>query len=234
MLGSVPPTGGEELDSRRCSPAVARATLRDIARANMLFGGRSAVAYGMERLVGTRHLHRTLAVLDLGAGMGDVMQWLADRPPARRPIEIRPVALDWHREAARLCRAQGLPTVVGDVRQLPIGPASVDIVVASQLLHHFPRETAAQLLGQFDRLARVGVVIADLERHALAAVGIWVAASVLAFHRASRRDGVTSVRRGFSVGELAGLMEAAGVEGTVCRRPGYRLVAVWETRRADS
>lgn len=231
---TLPPSGNEALDSPRCDPVVARATLRDIAIANTLFGGRSAVAYGLARLVAGQQFPRTLAVLDVGAGMGDVSRWIAHRALGQRAMRVRPIALDWHREAGRLCQAQGLPAIVGDVRHLPIGPASVDVVVASQVLHHFPRETVVRLIGQFDRLARVGVVIADLEPRALAAVGIWVASFALAFHRASRRDGVTSVRRGFAVEELAGLLAEAGLEATVHRRPGYRVVAVWETRSANA
>lgn len=234
MRRVLPPSGNEALDSPRCDPAVARATLRDIALANKLFGGRSAVAYGLRRLVAGQRSPRTLVLLDLGAGMGDVTQWIAQRASAQRSIYIQPVALDWHGEAARLCRAQGLPTIVGDVRHLPIRPAAVDVVVASQVLHHFPRETVVRLLGQFDRLARVGVVIADLEPRAFATVGLWVASFALAFHRASRRDGVTSVRRGFTVEELGGLLQEAGLEATVHRRPGYRVVAVWETQSADA
>jgi hypothetical protein len=55
---------------------------------------------------------------------------------------------------------------------------------------------------------------------------------VLRFHPVSRRDGVVSVRRGYSSRSLRDLLQAAGIKGTVRRRPGYRLVAYWRAPRA--
>jgi hypothetical protein len=55
---------------------------------------------------------------------------------------------------------------------------------------------------------------------------------VLRFDANTVSDGVTSLRRGYTAGELRALLAAAGVDGTVERRPGYRLVAVWRPRPA--
>ncbi|MBA3554213.1 MAG: hypothetical protein H0W29_05595, partial [Gemmatimonadales bacterium] len=41
---------------------------------------------------------------------------------------------------------------------------------------------------------------------------------------------LTSIRRGYTAGELRSLLEAAGIVGRVSRRPGYRLVATWRPR----
>lgn len=173
-----------------------------------------------------------LTILDVGAGSGDIAAFLARRA-TRRGIRLRPVALDCHRSAARLCRDAGLPSLVADVWSLPLTERSVDVVVASQLLHHFTREAGVRLLGDLTRLARVGVVVADLCRARAAALGIWLASFALAFHPVTRRDGVTSVRRGFTEAELAGLLRAAGIPASVHRRPGYRLVAAWRVPGAN-
>lgn len=218
--GVLPPRGCEALDSPACDPALARATLRDVAKANTLFGGRAAVTFGLDRLLVHRPGER-VTILDVGAGMGDILGYVK----ARR-IGIRPLALDWHREAARLCRTHDIPVIVGDVRDLPLGPRSVDVVVVSQLLHHLTREELVPLLQRLHRAVRIGVVIADIERRRSAAWGIWLASFALAFHRVSRRDGVISVRRGFTCAELTDLLREAGLSGTVHRRPGFRIVAV--------
>jgi ubiquinone/menaquinone biosynthesis C-methylase UbiE len=223
--------GAEVLDTPYLAPDITRATLADIARANALFGGRSAVVWGVDRLVrGTSA--QTLTLLDVGAGMGDVASWLARR---RQPgaANLIPVALDRHREAARLCRARALPSVQGDAFQLPVADRSVDVVVASQLLHHFNRAAAQHLVRELTRVARVGVVVGDLRRSQVAAAGIWLAAVVLRFHAASRHDGVVSVRRGYTKQELAELLREAGVAASVASRPGFRLVATWRVSDAD-
>src|SRR3712207_2435558 len=48
------------------------------------------------------------------------------------------------------------------------------------------------------------------------------------FHPVSRHDGVVSILRGFTAGELAALVrEAVGVTPVVRRRLGWRLAASW-------
>lgn len=224
--------GCEALDRPGCDPALARATLFDIRRANSLFGGRGAAAFGLECLLSHLPQDRRLTLLDLGAGAGDVASWLAHRG-AMADRRVVPIAVDRHRVAATLCAEAGVASVVGDVAALPIAERGVDLVLASQFLHHFSPDGAVMLLRLFDRIARIGVIIADLRRHPFAVGGIWLAARVLRFHPVSRHDGVLSVRRGYTASELAELLAAAAIEGTVYRRPGYRLVAVWPTSHAN-
>ncbi|HWP37909.1 MAG TPA: methyltransferase domain-containing protein [Gemmatimonadales bacterium] len=223
--------GTEALDSPALDPAVAGATLRDIAISNALFGGRRAVAYGVLQLVGRLDPERQLRVLDVGAGRGDVLADLRRRW-ARRGVTLAGLALDRHREAARLCRGHGLPAVVGDAFALPLRSGSVDVVVASQLLHHFTRAAALDLVREFTRVVRIGVVIADLRRTLAARIGIQLAARLLRFHPVSRADGVVSVDRGFTLGELRDLLHRAAVPAVVRRRPGFRLVAWWRSNHA--
>ena len=223
--------GVEALDTPTLDRTTARATLTDIARANLLFGGNAAVAHGVKRILGDDHRRSTLTIADVGAGAGDVLQSLT-RMLTRRGIAATGIAVDWHREAAAMAREQGQGAAVGDAFALPLASRSIDVVVASQLLHHFSRDAAIRLLRELDRVARMGVVISDLRRARTAAWGIWLAASIMRFHPVSRADGVLSVRRGFSARELADLCRDAGVSAAVTQRPGYRLLAYWRTDRA--
>lgn len=226
--------GEEALDTRSCAPDIARATLRDIAISNALFGGRSAAAFGLrlllQKIPAPGH---PLILLDLGAGSGDIARHLTRRARTAG-VDLIPVAVDTHRTAARLCRAAGLHTVIADAAALPFRDKSVDIVLVSQFLHHFTRETAAMLVQALHRLARVGVIVADARRTAAAAAGIWLASHVLRFHPTTRHDGVLSVRRSFTAAELASLLTAGGVRAHVHRRPGFRLVAAWRTPGAQA
>lgn len=222
--------GVEALDTPHLAAEITRVTLSDIARANTLFGGRSAVVWGVDQLLeGTAAEVHTL--LDVGAGMGDVASWF-ERRRGRGP-KLRALALDRHKEAARLCRERGLASVQGDAFRLPMADRSIDVVVASQLLHHFNRAAAVHLARELTRVARVGVVVGDLRRSRIAVMGIWCAAVVLRFHRVSRRDGVTSVRRGYTVPQLTELLHEAGIAAAVTVRPGFRLVATWRVSDAE-
>lgn len=227
MSLAISPIGEEALDRPGAPAAVVETTLNDIARVNAWLGGRAAAAFGVDTLLNRSSPGRRLTLLDVGAGSGDIVHHLRRRA-ARRGVIIAPLAIERHPVAARLCRRAGLAAVVSDGARLPLPDRSVDLVVVSQVLHHLTRDAAATLLRELDRVARLGVVVADLRRHIVAALGIWLASYPLRLHPVTRRDGVTSVRRGFTPAELGQLLRLAGVSGAVHRRPGYRLVAVWK------
>ena len=230
MSAVTSPIGTEALDGPACPTDLARATLSDIARSNTLFGGRAAVWFGVKALLPDRP-GPALTFLDIGAGGGDIAAY-AVRNARSLGITLKPVAVDRHRAAVGLCRERGFPSLVADACQIPLGPASVDIIILSQVLHHFHRDAGIALLRALKPLARRGIVVADLRRSAAAAVGIWVAGLALGFHPVTRRDGFTSVRRGFSRADLSAILSSAGIPAPVHRRPGYRLVGAWRNANA--
>jgi ubiquinone/menaquinone biosynthesis C-methylase UbiE len=230
-LLAVSRVGREVLDGQAGEPRVVQATLRDIARVNALLGGRAAAAFGLRTLLRTAPRGRPLTLLDVGAGSGDIASHLAALAARWRAV-LSPIPVERHPVAARLCRRRGLAPVIADGGDLPLADRSVDIVLASQLLHHLERSSAAALARELDRVARVGVIVADLQRASAAAWGIWLASYPLRLHAVTRRDGVTSVRRGFTPAELRQLLRAVGIESEVYRRPGFRLVAVWRAQGA--
>ncbi|MGH7525249.1 MAG: methyltransferase domain-containing protein, partial [Gemmatimonadales bacterium] len=140
--------------------------------------------------------------------------------------------LERSRVAAGLAQGVGLPCAVACAGTPPLRDKSVDFVLASQVAHHLSHAAVVRLLRTCDRLARLGVVVADLRRGRLAQVAFWCGARALGFDRYTVADGLTSIRRGYTVGELRGLLTAAGVQGRVTRRPGYRLVATWRPASA--
>lgn len=231
MTLAISPLGSEVLDRPGAPPTVVEATLRDIARANAWLGGRAAAAFGLDALLHGMRPGSPLTLLDVGAGSGDIARHLVRRA-AGRGLTLAPLAVERLPLAARLCLGAGVTAAVGDAASLPFADRSADVVLASQILHHLTRESGAVLLRELNRVARVGVIVADLRRHRIAALGFWLAAHAMRLHSVTRRDGVTSVHRGFTQGELSDLLRAAGVSGSVHRRPGYRLVAVWRVAGA--
>jgi ubiquinone/menaquinone biosynthesis C-methylase UbiE len=220
------------LDGPSCPVALARATLKDIARSNRWFGGRAAVWFGVRELLGRGTAGRIpVSVLDVGAGAGDIATFLVRRG-REHGLSLRVIGLDCHRAAAQLCRERSVPSTVADVWSLPFRDRDFDVIILSQVLHHFRPDAAVQLLRVLSRLARRGLVVADLQKSAAAAAGIWLAGWALGFHPVTRRDGVTSVRRGFSFRGLSELLLAAGMRSEVHARPGYRLVAIWRAGAA--
>jgi len=217
--------GVELLDDPRADPALVRRALADIARTNRLFGGTHAVIATLDRHFRTAP-HRPWTLLDIGTGQGDIP--LAAAKAARRHgIDLRLVGVERIPAAARIAREQGLAAVLADGGSLPFAPKSVDVVIASQVLHHFPRDTAARWIRAFDRIARRAVVLADLHRSPVAMAAWWLASFPLGLHRVTRHDGVVSLQRGYSKPEFQELCAQAGVKARVRHEPIARLVADW-------
>jgi ubiquinone/menaquinone biosynthesis C-methylase UbiE len=228
--------GTELLDDPRADPIAVGEELRDIARLNALFGGTRAVVRELEpffergKREGGRGKGDTWTLLDVGTGLGDIPR-AAARAARRHGITLRLVGIEVNRAAARLARgaAQAAPLaiVLADGGALPLGPRSVDVVVASQVLHHLPREVGVRWIAALDRVARRAVVLADLRRSRVAMAGVWAAAFGLGMSGVTRRDAVVSLKRGYTKRELAAILAEAGVNAPARYRAGFRIVAAW-------
>ena len=218
----------ELLDAPDVDPAVVTRSLRDVARSNTLFGGRSAAIEEFKDTL--RELPRSASLLDVGTGLGDIphrAREIADE----NGIELHAFGLDSAEELARASRTGVDSAVCGDALRLPFADRSVDVVMCSQVLHHFSRPEAVRLLREMDRVARVRVIVSDIRRSRIAAIGLWLASFPLRFHAVSRHDGVVSVMRGFTPDELLDTVrEAVTRPATVRRRRVFRVTTSWAPR----
>ena len=222
--------GIERLDEPGVDPAVRVRSLADVARSNVLFGGRRAVVREVERAL--PYVHGPVRLLDVGTGLGDIPAAVAALAQHRgRPITS--IGVDLAPELAGVARDRGVPAFCGDAFRLPLADRSVDLVTCSQLLHHFPEPECRMLLLELNRVARHCVIVGDLRRSWVAAAGFWLASFPLRFHAVTRHDGTLSVLRGFTADELRALVrDAVGAPVTVHRRAGWRLTATWTPRGA--
>lgn len=223
--------GNEVLDSD-VAPELRLRSHRDIALANRLFGGVRAVRAEVEPLLleHRRDGNEELTLLDVGTGTGDIPARLLPLA-SRLGVRLRVVGVDDERELLTAPHRGPLLPVIANALALPLATRSVDIVICSQVLHHFVYDDALCLLRELDRVARRRVVIADLRRSWVAVAALWSVSYPLRFHPVSRHDGVVSILRGFTRAELQALVaDAVGVEARVRNRPGFRLTAGWTPR----
>lgn len=216
--------GVEILDDPSIDPALRARSIGDVVVSNRLLGGRRAALLAFAECM--PGLPDEATMLDVGTGLADIPA--AARARARRHgVTLTTIGID---EAASLLTAAGGrldERVAASAIALPFADGSIDVVLASQLLHHFEYADAVRLLRELHRVARRCVVIADLRRSWFAAWGFRMAASALRFHPITRNDGYVSVLRGFTPAELRAMIEeATGVRPIVKRRLGYRLTAV--------
>jgi hypothetical protein len=230
--------GTELLDDPRADPHAVRRELRDIARLNGLFGGTRAVVRELETIFrrgtgdGGRGKGTTWTLLDVGTGLGDIPR-AAAVAARRHGITLHLIGVELNRAAAAAARDMGGPDrlalILADGSALPLRPRSVDIVIASQVLHHLSRDVAVRWIATFGALARRAVVLADLRRSRVAMGALWLASFPFGFSATTRHDGVLSLRRGYTRAEFNKMLVAAGVPPIAHRRPGFRIVASWLT-----
>jgi len=226
--------GIELLDDPRADPELVGRELRDIARLNALFGGTRAVVEALEpffrRSCNVQRVtcDEQWTLLDVGTGLGDIPR-AAAAAARRHGITLRLVGIELNRTAARLAQGAdgGLAVALADGAALPRGPRSVDVVVASQVLHHVPRPVAVRWIAGFDRVARRAVVLADLRRSRVAMAGVWAASVGLGMSGVTRHDAVVSLKRGYTKREFDEMLRDAGVRAAARYRPGARIVAAW-------
>ncbi len=227
MTGLTPSRrrGVEILDNPAVDPELMRRSMRDVERANVMFGGRRAALAELDGIL--RELPDGATILDVGTGRGDIPAAVKKRAKLLEK-EIRTIGIDQSLSLVAEHYPGNDVVLRGNALSLPFHDASIDIVLASQVLHHFPEKSAIAMVREMNRVAIHRVVISDLRRSVMAATGLWVSSFLLGFHPVSRHDGVVSVMRGFLPAELAEIVaRATGHRPAVRRRLGFRVTTSW-------
>ncbi len=221
--------GVELLEEPGVTPALLRRSLGDVARANTLFGGTRAVLLELAPLFAARRGGK-ISLLDAGTGAADI-PIAARRLAGEHGVTLTAIGVDFAAPLAAAAADRLDQSLCADVRALPLRSRSVDVVVCSQLLHHFQEHRIGEVLRELNRVARERVIVSDLVRSWVAAAGIWLVSFPLRFHPVSRHDGVVSVLRGFTARELEQhVATATGARPRVKRYAGWRVTASWSPR----
>jgi SAM-dependent methyltransferase len=222
--------GVEILDDPTVDPAIRERSIGDVATSNRWLGGLRAARLGVRGA--TNEIGESATLLDVGTGLADIPAH-ARRDAERRGVALTTIGVDEARTLLVAARHRLNEAVCASALELPFRDHSIDIVMCSQLLHHFENADAELLLREMNRVARRVVVVSDLRRSRIAAAGFWTVSFALRFHPVTRHDGVVSVLRGFTGGELSKLIRSAtGATPKIRHRLGFRLTASWAPSRS--
>lgn len=215
-------TNAEELlDGPLDDPATLAGNLRDLRRINRVLGGVRLSRLAVDRLLSVAPTHlddSPISIIDVGTGAADIpVALLADARRRGRTLEVvavdsRPEVLD----AARAARpgledVEGLSLGLSDGRSLPNPDRSFDIAHSSLVIHHLEPDDAVALLVEMARVARLGIVVNDLNRGRVHLAGAWLIGHLLTGNRYTRNDGPLSVRRAYRRREMRELLDKAGL-----------------------
>lgn len=217
------------MDNLDADPEELRRSLAFLRRINRWLGYTESIMRCLDRFSRNWRTGETIRMIDLGTGSADVpraiLQW-ADR----RGLDVRVVGVDRHPVTALTAAEQADPRlhiVQADVANLPFEPGSFDYALASMFLHHLDDEQVVATLATMDRLARRGVVVADLMRHPRAYR--WIKLFSAFSTPMVRHDGPASVAQAFTREELVELARRAGIHyASDSVHFGYRLLLAGE------
>jgi SAM-dependent methyltransferase len=223
----------ELLDSDSGTPEEIAASLADLKRINHWFGGVTTTC-SMIQYVATRTGARSLSLLEVGAGAGDVPTAAKERL-TRLGIDLRVSLLDRAPSHLGTRVENSVARVAGDARALPFERESFDLVSSCLLAHHLPPDELLGFVNEGLRVARAAVLINDLVRHRLHLALVYAGWPIYR-SRLTQHDAPASVRQAYTPNEMREILRATPAAGVVIRRyPLFRMgVVVWKQPLAAS
>ncbi len=225
----------ELLDSDHWSCAEVACALKAIRRVNRLYGGHRMHKWLFRRVCSKLNIKK-LQVLEVASGYADVLQ-AASLMLKKQDVSLEISLLD--RSASHLPQRENWhknlhpPTLMtGDALDLELPDNSVDVVSCCLFLHHLSVDEARVFLREALRVARVAVLINDVERkrvnYFLSHVQRFMDPS-----RLSRHDGPASVRQAYTFQEVRALLQETQCSYELERGYLYRLGAIAWKQEAE-
>ncbi|AUD01516.1 methyltransferase domain-containing protein [Spirosoma pollinicola] len=183
-----------------------RDALDKIATINQWLGGNRVTIDGIKILLKNYPKERVVSIVDIGCGNGDMCRAVADFAE-QEGLTVRIRGIDANAYTVNHAKASSVAYPDIDYATLNIfdehfAAVDYDIALCTLTLHHFTNEEILYLMGLFVKKAKIGVVINDLQRSALAYRLFQLVCFVFQLNTLSREDGLTSILRGFKKQEL--------------------------------
>lgn len=216
----------EIMDDFDMTGEVLRDSLDQIARINRWLGGNQITVDGVKKLVRGLPKSKPVHLVDLGCGNGDLLRILA-RWGRRRGYTFRLTGIDGNAYTIDYARrlSQDYSEIEYRSEMLPsswLETAEYDIVLCTLFLHHFSTEQLLHLLKVVRKQAKLGVVVNDLHRSALA-YRLFQLITLPVTNPMVVSDGLVSILRGFKRKELeAWSQELASPDSLIRWRWAFR------------
>jgi SAM-dependent methyltransferase len=194
----------EMMDDFAMEGEILRDALDKIAKINQLLGGNKITLDGIKILLKGKPKQTPVRILDIGCGNGDMLRALADYA-IKNGLNFSLIGIDANhftiQHAKQLSAAY--PNIHFECKDIFENlDISCDIMISTLTFHHFKDKEIIQLLSNINRQAKVGIVINDLHRSALAFYLFKALCFSFNLNNMSREDGLISILRGFKKADL--------------------------------
>lgn len=191
-----------------------RDALDKIASINRLLGGNAVTLDGLAWLLAAEP-GREFSILDVGCGNGDMLRTLAVYG-RKKGLHFRLFGIDANAFTIGHARAlsagyDNISYVCADIFEEIKQERVYDVILCTLTLHHFKDEALLELMDGVTGKSRLGVVINDLHRSAVAYYLFKLICFVFGLNSMSRDDGLVSILRGFKRRDLLNYSRQLGL-----------------------
>lgn len=219
----------EWMDEDSVDPNDLRHALAFIRRVNTSLRYTRSILHHFERFSQNWKAGERIDILDLATGSADIPRAILEWAAARG-FDVHIVAVDRHPVTAQTAAENAnanLQIVQADVFDLPFDAGSFDYVMTAMFLHHLDTPEIVRVLQTMDRLARRGILAADLLRHRRAY--LWIKLLTLLSTPMIKHDAAVSVAQALTRKEVMEIRNRAGVSYAQYHRHfGHRFVLAGE------
>ena len=201
--------------------------LDKIATINHLLGGNKITVEGVKILLKNIDASRTISIVDLGCGNGDMLRVLANFA-RKQNLKFNLIGIDANAYTINVARKMSaefsnIDYLSEDIFSPEFDVMQYDIALCTLTLHHFHEEELLNLLGTLNKNAAIGIVINDLQRSAIAYRLFQFVSFVFRLKRMPKEDGLTSILRGFKKNELINFSEKLNLTNyKICWKWAFR------------
>ncbi len=198
-------TQAEQMDDPFLSEASIQAVLSDINRANALLGGNRITIKALKRFIDSNP-RKEYRILDAGCGDGTLLREVG-LYCQKKGIAVRLVGIDLNEKSVQLARRKhadmkNITFEQSDLFHLDPNIHGCDVLLCTLTLHHFRDEDIVELLEKFTSVARLGIIVNDLDRSKIAYLLFKLFSTLTMKTDIAKKDGLISIKSGFTKNEL--------------------------------
>lgn len=196
----------EIMDDFELKGAELRKTLKDLENINTSLGGNQVTVSGVKKLLSGSNDKEPIRIADIGCGNGAMLRKLS-KWADKNEYGVKLIGIDANPYSIEIAEelSEGYPEISFfnlNIFSEEFKLMKFDIILCTLTLHHFRDQQIIVLLKQLVQQSTKGIVINDLHRSSLAYILFKLFCAVFVNNEIARKDGLTSILRGFKKRDL--------------------------------
>ena len=218
-------TKTELMDDFTMKGELMRDTLDKLGSINKWLGGNRITLDGIEQLLKGHAKDKTITIIDLGCGHGDILRLVADFG-RKKDYNFKLIGIDANLDAIDYANELSVnyPELSfrnEDIFSEAIQEINYDIALTTLFLHHFIEEEIVTLLSRLSNKATLGIVVNDLQRSEIA-YGLFKLLGVVISNDMIKQDGLTSILRSFKREDLERISQKLNLNSQIRWKWAFR------------